>query len=285
MHFTVALADRQPLTACFHDVMIAIAGGLRQLGHTAVDSHGFDPDRITIAFGYYRTIDRFPERSVVYQLEPVCDWTLRRGQVPVDALRRNVVWDYSRYNVEQLRRCGVEAHYVPIGHHPCLQRVVPAPEQDIDVLFYGAPTARRRLILNELRRRGLRTVAVHDIFGAALDPIIARAKVVLNIHSLRQYHPLESVRVGYLLSNTKAVVAELNRDDDDDDLAAGIAGVPYPRLVDTCIGLVRDDAARSALAAAGHRIISARPTAAVLDAVLHTAAALDPLAGAWGPRW
>ncbi|MFI5779356.1 hypothetical protein [Nocardia sp. NPDC051570] len=85
--------------------------------------------------------------------------------------------------------------------------------------------------------------------------------------------------------NGKAVVAEVDPDDDDDGLAAGIVAVPYARLVDACAELVRDDTARSALESVGHRIISRRTTAHILDRVLHFAAALDPMAGAWGPRY
>jgi len=285
MDFNIVLADRRQHTRCFDDVMTACVHGLRNLGHTAVNTSAFDPDRINVVFGYYFTKDRFPERSIIYQLEPVCDPLLANNfHVPVKDLRRHLVWDYSRYNVERLRQLGVEAHYVPIGHHPVLQRVAAVPEQDIDVLFYGDPAPRRRAILSELDRRGLRTECAVHIYGEDLDPLIARAKVVLNMHKANQYHPLESVRVGYLLSNRKAVVAEVNHNDDADDLGGGIAAVPLPRLVDTCVDLVRDDKARTELADKGFAVISRRPITGILDGVLHTAEALDPLAGAWGPR-
>ncbi len=285
MDFNIALGGPQPLTRTFDDVMTACAHALRDLGHTAVTTSACDTDRINLVFGYYFTKHLFPERSIVYQLEPVCGLTLSHsGQVPVEDLRRHIVWDYSRHNVEQLRRFGVEAHYVPIGYHPGLRRVSAVAEQDIDVLFYGVPTPRRQAILSELRRRGLRTECAFDVFGQDLDSLIARAKVVLNLHSRSEFRVLESVRVGYLLSNRKAVVAEVGHNDDDDDLAAGIAGVPYPQLVNACVDLVRDHTARTELEAAAFAVISRRPTTGILDGVLHTAAALDPLAGAWGPR-
>ncbi|MBU3065205.1 hypothetical protein KO481_27220 [Nocardia sp. NEAU-G5] len=284
MQFNVTLADPRLVTPAFDDVLIAVTAGLRDLGHTTVNAGGHSPDRVDVVFGYHLAAQRFPGRCVAYQLEPVCDATIRQGQVPVELLRPNVVWDYSRRNVEQLLRHGIQAHYVPFGFHPRLQRVAPAPEQDIDVLFYGSLTARRLAIISALRRAGLRVAPVSGSYGEQLDPVIARAKVVLNLHSYREYRVLESVRVGYLLSNRKAVVAEVNAGDDHDDLAAGIAAVRYPELVDACVELVRDDAARTALEAAGFAVITGRPMTAVLDAVLHTAAALDPLAGAWGPR-
>ncbi|MBU3065396.1 hypothetical protein KO481_28195 [Nocardia sp. NEAU-G5] len=287
MQFNVTLADPSLVTPAFDDVVTGVDAALRDLGYTTTNAGGHAPEHIDVVFGHYVAPERFPDRSVVYQLEPVCGHTLRMGHVALDALRPNVVWDYSRLNVEQLRARGVHAHYVPIGHHPCLQRVPSMPEQEVDVLFYGRGTQRRLAILSALRRAGLRTIHVgHGIHGSALDQIIGSAKVVLNLHALTEYRVLETVRVGYLLSNRKAVVAEVGHsDDDDDELGGGIAAVPYPQLVDACVDLVRDDAARAELEAAGFAAISRRPTTDILAGVLHTAEALDPLAGAWGPRY
>ena len=284
MQFNVTLSHRNRFTPCFHDVMIAVNGALRDLGHTTADTGGPDPDHIDVVFGHYLAPQRFADTSVVYQLEPVCGRTMQNGQVQLDELRRNVVWDYSRHNVEQLRARGVRAHYVPMGYHPWLRRVPTAYEQDIDVLFYGFGTARRNAIITALRRAGLHTVHTIGDYGSALDPTIARAKVVLNLHAHSEYRVLESVRVGYLMSNHKAVVAEVNHNDDDDELGDGIAAVPYHQLVDTCVDLVRDHAARAELETKGFATICRRPTTNVLAEVLHTAAPLDPFAGAWGPR-
>ncbi|WP_216897445.1 hypothetical protein [Nocardia alni] len=284
MQFNVTLASRTRTTPAFDDMMIVVGAALRDLGHSTVDTGAPDPDRIDVVFGHYIEPGRFPDRSVVYQLEPVSAHTLRTDHVRMDVLRRHVVWDYSRHNVEQLRARGVPAHYVPFGYHPRLRRVTPAPEQDIDVLFYGGGTTRRIAIVSALRRAGLEAVHVSGVYGSALDPIIARAKVVLNLHAHTEYRVMESVRVGYLLSNRKAVVAEVGPSDDDDDLGGGVTAVRYPELVDACVELVRDDAARAELETAGFELISRRPMTGVLAGVLHTAAALDPLAGAWGPR-
>ncbi|WP_067667011.1 hypothetical protein [Nocardia miyunensis] len=282
MRFNVTLSDPNRLRAWYDDVMLALDGGLRDLGHTTVNAGGPDPRAIDVVVGLFAAPHRFRERSIVYQLEPVCSYRIGLGQVPLDALRAHVVWDYNRHNITQLRHHGIEAHYVPIGYHPSLERVVPVAEQDIDVLFYGFPTTRRLAIVSALRRAGLNVTFLDDTFGAALDPIVARAKVVLNLHAHKEYRVLESARVGYLMSNRKAVVSEVNHRDDDDELGEGMACVPYHQLVDTCVDLVRDDAARTELAAAGHAVISRRPVTGVLDRVLHTAEALDPVAGIRG---
>ncbi|WP_067667009.1 hypothetical protein [Nocardia miyunensis] len=283
MHFNLTLPPNTHLPV-YSEIMQTIGHGLRDLGHTVVDRRGFDADRINLLFAYFAQPQAFPGRSILYQLEPVCDWRKDNGHLPLAMLRSNVVWDYSRYNIEQLRHHGIEAHYVPVGYHPALRRVPRVAEEDIDVLFYGFRTPRRMGILSALRRAGLKVEYREDTFGRRLDPIIARAKVVLSMHGRSDYHPLESVRVGYLMSNSKAVVAEVNHKDDDDELGEGIAGVRFPRLVDTCVDLVRDDDARIELAAKGFATISRRSITDVLERVMYTAEPLDPFAGAWGPR-
>ncbi|MQY22475.1 CgeB family protein [Nocardia macrotermitis] len=284
MDFNITVCDPSRTSPAFDDVMIAVSAALRDLGHSTVSSCAPQPGHIDVLFGHYLAPQRFPDASVVYQLEQVCEHGLRHGLVQVNALRRHVVWDYSRANVEYLRTLGVQAHYVPIGHHPALQRVRAAPEQDIDVLFYGVGGPRRELVFGELRRAGLHMVHANAVYGAELDALIARSKVVLNLHSRKDFRALESVRVGYLMSNRKAVVAEVNHHDDDDELSAGIVAVPYHRLVEACVGLVRDDTARAALEARAYDVISRRPTAHILTDVLHTVQPLAPRVGAWGPH-
>jgi hypothetical protein len=232
MHFNLTQPPHRRLPF-YLDMMETIGHGLRDLGHTTVDAGGFAADRINMVFAYYTGPQAFPERSIFYQLEPVCDWRMQMGHIPIPRLCSNVVWDYSRLNIERLRHHGVAAHYVPVGHHPAMQYVPVADEEDIDVLFYGVGTPRRMEILSALRYAGLRVSHLDDVFCRDLDPAIARAKIVLNMHARDDYHALESVRVGYLLSNRKAVVAEINHDDDDDELGDGIAAVPLSQLVDT----------------------------------------------------
>jgi len=54
-------------------------------------------------------------------------------------------------------------------------------KRDIDVLFIGAVTRRRRRILNDLQKHV--TVAVKSAFGSELVDLFNRAKIVLNIHA------------------------------------------------------------------------------------------------------
>lgn len=77
------------------------------------------------------------------------------------------------------------------------------------------------------------------------------------------------MRVAYLLTNGKAVVAELGEDTKiESDVRDAVYGVPYDRLVDACIELVRDRAQRAALEERAWRVFARRQEEDILAAAL-----------------
>ena len=93
------------------------------------------------------------------------------------------VWDYSAANAAQLSvTLGRPVRYARLFYVDRLSRIPDRAEKDIDVLFYGSFNSRRSAVLDGLRARGPRVEAVYHVFGADLDALIARAKVVINIH-------------------------------------------------------------------------------------------------------
>jgi len=85
-----------------------------------------------------------------------------------------------------------------------------------------------------------------------------RSKVVLSVH-FYEAKIFEIVRVSYLLTNTKAVVAECGRIPWwIRACVRRIHGWPYEGLVDACEKLVRDVNERQALAQRGYRIFAGR---------------------------
>jgi hypothetical protein len=136
-----------------------------------------------------------------------------------------------------------------LGFQAQLARVVPAAAKDIDVLFYGSIGPRRAHVLESLKARGVRVAAVFGVYGAERDALIARARLVLNLHHYES-KILEVVRVFYLMSNAKAVVCELGPDTAADPMYLdGLRTAPYEKLVDACVDLLADDAACSQLEA------------------------------------
>jgi hypothetical protein len=179
------------------------------------------------------------------------------------------VWDYSEANIAFLRERGVaRPGLLRLGFQKELARIEPAAEQDIDVLFYGSMGSRRAQVIEALRARGLRVTAVFGVYGEQRDALIARSRVVLNLHHYAA-KILEVVRVFYLMTNAKAVVCEYGPDTVADPIYLdGLRAVPYEKLVDACADLVRDDAARLLLQARAQACLQRWPQVDFTQALL-----------------
>ncbi len=215
--------------------------------------------------------------AIIYNTEQVTDESLWLGSGYMALLRSHPVWDYSERNVVRLLKLEVaDVRHVPVGFVPELARLA-AVALDIDVLFYGSINPRRQYVLDELVRRGLKVVHLFGKYGTERDAVIARAKVVLSMH-FYESKILEIVRVSYLLNNFKAVIAECGPETEvDPELRDAIMGVPYEGLVEACVALVADDAARCVLAERGFKIYSSRRLEATLAATLGLAGEPLPL--------
>jgi SAM-dependent methyltransferase len=259
----------------FREIGETLQSGLRALGYpAALTINAFDSSSTNIVLGGHlldaREASTLPERTIIYNFEQVCGASKWIKPAYVDLVRRFRTWDYSERNVKAWRGfCpGVAAEHVPLGYAPELSRIAAAQEEDIDVLFYGVINERRAKILKELQDAGLHVMVVCGKFGAERDALIARAKLVLNMHYF-ETKILEMPRVSYLLANRKAVVCEIDVDTEADARTRdAVAGVPYERIVEKCLELASDAAARRAVADQGWRIFSQRPEDAILAAAL-----------------
>jgi SAM-dependent methyltransferase len=250
----------------------AVYFGLRRLGIPVY--YGEQPDRpaLAIVIGAHlldeARLDALPQDAIIYNAEQVDgDSPWLKGPY-LRTLQKHSVWDYSAENARRLTTLGAPSvSYVPLGYVPELLRI-PALGEDIDVLFYGSDNPRRHKILEALRARGLNVMALFGAYGEERDRAIARAKLVLNMH-FYEAKIFEIVRVGYLLANGKAVVAEVGPDTDiEADLRETVCGVPYDGLVEACVELVRDDARRAALGERARRVFAQRREEDILTAAL-----------------
>ena len=229
-----------PHSAAFHEVAIGLQGGFRELGLQApiiTDRKRIRGKAIVLGANLLPDMPggKPPGKSILYNLEQITPGSAWLTQDYLKLLKRHQVWDYSQYNIEQLCRLGIQnITHCPIGFSDVLQCFEPAPEKDIDILFYGSMNERRRHILLALADAGLRVETLFGVYGEQRDAVIARSRVVLNIH----YYPakiFEIVRISWLLANGVCVVSE---DSPVDSALAsvqdGIIQAPYAGLVDTC---------------------------------------------------
>jgi hypothetical protein len=256
----------------FREVAETVAGGLGALGHDAVVVAGPPPaGRRAIVLGANllgRHPVELPADAILYNLEQVEPGSPWFGSEQLDLFRRHRVWDYSARNAARLAALGVPAPVVvPIGYVPEMTRIA-AGAEDIDVLFYGSMNPRRSAIVRRLRADGLRVEAAFGVYGAARDALIARAKVVLNVH-FYEAKVFEVVRVSYLLANRKAVVSERGADPDEEaPFAPALRFARYDELARECRELVTSAAERRRLGDAGLDVMRGRPEAGFLAAAL-----------------
>ncbi len=259
----------------FQEVAETLMHALQRMGAPArISTNLVDSRAVNIVLGWHLLSEdamaQLPEQTVLYNMEQLDEQNRALLARLLVLGNRFEIWDYSRRNLEILLRSGFHGSlkHAPVGFVEELSRIPKLSEQDIDVLFYGSINERRAKVLEGIRSQGLRVEAVFGVYGAERDALIARSKVILNMH----YYDssiFEIVRVSYLLANRKAVVAECHSGTDVDPiLRQAVRAVSYPDLVEACVDLVRDDRARSELEERGCSIFSAQREEEILGAIL-----------------
>lgn len=262
----VVIIKKDPSSSAFEELAETLLYGLKAIGIDATsDTNTIYPHATNIILGVHllttEEINMLPSDSIIYNTEQIFPDSPWNTSHLLTAIKKFNTWDYSLRNIERLAEQGItrEIFYMPVGFVPELCRIPKAVDQDIDVLFYGSMNERRQHILQTLIDRGLKVVVTTSTYGAFRDALIARAKVVLNLH-FYQSKIFEIVRVSYLLSNQKAIVAEVDDETDiDPKFRDAVIGVSYEQLVDACIDLVNDEARRQALEKRGYEIMASVP--------------------------
>ncbi len=238
----------------FAELSLTLKEAFLDLGVKAgLSRNVFSPGCINLILGWH-LLDEAHEASlsvtsIIYNLEQMDERNRHLVTRLIRLSKRCQLWDYSRRNIDILHQAGIRTpiHHVPIGTMPALTRIQPAKHQDIDVLFYGSLNPRRKKVLEALVGEGVRVRAAFGVYGDERDSLIARSKIVLNLHYY-ETSILEMVRLSYLWSNGKAVVAEFNDATEIPDALEGAACfVPYEKLVNACITLLADENARKDL--------------------------------------
>jgi hypothetical protein len=259
----------------FAELADLLCFGLRDLGHAADTSvNHIAPDARNIVIGCHLVavddvIRSFPADTIVINTEPLHDAAGAWNDRIIGWARLFEIWDYNPATAARLAGLtGRPVRYLPLGYHPRLGRIAAAPVQDIDVLFYGSVNDRRRRVFAALATLGIAPKLLFGVYGAARDAVIARARIVLNVHAA-DGNGFEAVRVTYLMNNAKAVVTEADAGGViDPRYAAGVRAVAYDDLAAACKALLDDEAARAALERGALACLTALPQAALLAPLL-----------------
>lgn len=233
-----------------------------------------NPDVKNILIGCHlldpKFIGQVPKSTIIFNTEQIyndpTDWN---KNIFVWATNFEV-WDYSIRNIEKLKEMRVNrAKHFKIGFQRELVRLDKLKKKDVDVLFYGSINERRKNILEKLIAKGLMVKTLFGVYGKERDGWIERSKLVLN-HHFYNSRGFEIVRVFYLLTNSVAVVSEVNESISIDTMyRQGIYAVNYDDLVAGCVELIEHDPVRQRIQVEALNSISKYPqklfTQEVLD--------------------
>jgi len=264
----IVAPDGNPHWRALNEVAEGIFCALTKLGYGAYVYAGavsprFEHDRLIVFNAHVLPESkRLPEDAIIFNAEqvPPVDAAVPLGWAAyLSRLKRHIVWDYSDTNRQRLAARGIDSVLCPVGHYAKIERVPFCPNPDIDVLFYGSINERRKKILTGLTDAGFSVKHLFGIYGEDRDAIIARSKVILNVH----FYPApiwEIFRCSYAIANGKCVVSEDGGSDFDLEAFADKATVlcDYDQLVDRCAAMVRDENERTRVALQGHQLFAER---------------------------
>lgn len=217
------------------------------------------------------------KRYIVYQFEPLAldVGVLSRNLQYLNVLRNaEVIWDYSKSNIDFLEQHGIKrVIHVPLHYHADLTKLNHSVTQDIDVLFCGWLTPRRLKIIQSLKDQGLRVETPFGTYGSERDALIARAKIQLNMHQEDNLAILEEARLFYLLSNGCFVISE---ESDHNPYGTGVVFCKYEEIVITCLQYLKEaGSTRDEIAKMGQAFFSEQKMTYVLThALIQTQALL-----------
>jgi hypothetical protein len=166
---------------------------------------------------------------------------------------------------------GVSSAFVPVGYAPLWGRLLETahevPERDIDVLFLGHASRRRRPMLSQMEQTLAKAgygfkVVDKDCYGEARTRLLNRTKVLLNLNSI----PWEFPGMRMLMAmSCKAMVVS----DTSPDTAPYVNGQHFLMaaggdLADLVIGCLRDETLRSGITDRAYQFVTQEHTLAAV---------------------
>ncbi|MDR2056670.1 MAG: hypothetical protein LBQ10_12515 [Desulfovibrio sp.] len=275
MHFALVKINPEDANPShgFDDVILPFYCALRRLGFDVeILFNRVNGKSRNVVFGSCiaprRTSRMLPTGSIVFNLEQIAPGNRWANPDYLAHLRGFDVWDYSPANTRELRAAGIAAACVPLGYVPEMTRLAQNFPADVEALFYGLVSDRRHALIQRLLQKGVRVLCPKDAFGDLRDRLLARSRLVLNIHNIVPAR-LEMARLGYVWANKKAVLSEAGEGDEiPEDLREACAFASYDDFPEAAARLLTDKSELERRAGAGFKAFAARPLTRSLEEIV-----------------
>lgn len=231
MHFNLVKITPKDshYTGALDDVILSTYFALKKLNFdVTITLNESNNHSCNILFGSCSNIDlsnRISKKNTyLFNFEQLHNNSHWNNQKYIDHLRNFNTIEYSQKNFNYLTQNHSfrNISHIKFGYVEKMTCISDTVKKDIDVLFYGAINERRLNVISDLKDKKINIFATNNAYSSARDSLIARSKIVLNLH---YYTPgtLEVARLGYLWANKKAIVSEKNNDTEF-----------YPELANAC---------------------------------------------------
>ncbi|KEK24068.1 hypothetical protein [Bacillus gaemokensis] len=252
----------------FIDVARALKWKLDQQGKKAIISETLlENAKHTVIFGahsYVYTPMNIPKDAIIYNLEQLYDGSPYVNPIYLTILKSREIWDYSSQNIAWLKEkeLGTEIKHMKVNYAPTLKFKTDAftnpISEDIDVLFIGAINERRQVILDQLKTLApdLNIVFRSNVWGIPRNELMARAKIILNIHFYLT-GILETPRISHAVANHKFIISESSNPKDEVEWP-GVVFVSYEEIVETIIKYIKMPGERKSLAEKAYNYFEAQ---------------------------
>jgi hypothetical protein len=261
-------------SAAFSELGELLYYSLQDLGYEVVTNiNKIELGFKNIVIGFHllsiRAIQSLPDSTIVFNTEQIYEDDFPNAQKIYNFAAKFELWDYSKRNIKKFKELGFQnIKLFNIGFQKELVRLDLFRPKDFDILFYGSVNERRKNILDSLLSAGVKIKILYGVYGRERDDYIERSKIVLNLHYYNS-HIFEVVRVFYLLTNSVAVVGEVNESTYIDPLyKEGIVTSCYSDLVSNCLALINDDIFRNETQLKAYQSIARFPQKKFTESVL-----------------
>ncbi len=251
--------SNEPRSETLKEVAISLSDAFKELGYlvpilTNPNEITETPIVLNANLLQKTDINSLPRNSIIFNFEQIYEKSPWLTPFYLSLLKNHVVLDYSNNNINKLKSLGVKnIHLCKIGYSKSLENLLPK-KYEYDFLMYGRPNNRRLNIINKLKELGYNSIFLENTYGNERDKIIAKSKIILNIH----YYDasiFEIVRISYLLNNQKFVISEEGSDHDlENELKPGLVFGTYDEIIDLCKYYINNTEKRDTIALSGYKL-------------------------------